>query len=66
MILEACRRLEIDPGDSVYVGDELVDAVAGQAAGVAGIVIVSDESDVSQYTSLLAESVAQIRTVNPG
>jgi phosphoglycolate phosphatase len=66
MILEACRRLEIDPGDSVYVGDELVDAVAGKAAGVAGIVIVSDESDVSQYSSLLAESVAQIRTVNPG
>ena len=66
MIVEACRRLRVDPSDSVYVGDELVDAVAGDAAGVAGIVIVSDEPDVSAYTSIVTESVASIKAVSPG
>lgn len=63
MIEEACRRMEIDPSESVYVGDELVDAVAGNAAGVAGIVIVSDEPDVSAYTSIITGSVADIKAV---
>jgi len=66
MIVEACRRLGVDPGDSVYVGDELVDAMAGDVAGVTGIIIVSDEPDVSPYTSIVAESVACIRAVFSG
>ena len=64
MIIEACKRLGVKPGDSVYVGDELVDAIAGTGAGVAGIVIVSPEPDVSKYTELVIDSVAGIRASN--
>lgn len=64
MIIESCNRLGVDPADSVYVGDELVDAAAGAAAGVAGIIIVSHEPDVSAYTKLVVDSVAPIKTTS--
>ena len=60
LIIEACRRVGLKPSMSVYVGDELVDAVAGTGAGVAGIVIVSSVPDVSGYTDLVVGSVADI------
>ena len=60
MIIEACRRLGVEPSESVYVGDELVDAMAGTGAGVAGIVIVSNEPDVSGYSAVVIDSVAEI------
>jgi phosphoglycolate phosphatase-like HAD superfamily hydrolase len=62
MIIEACKRVGVDPVDSVYVGDEIVDAVAGTAAGLAGIIIVSHTPDVSGYTEHVVDSVAYIRT----
>jgi len=61
MIIEACNRVNMKPGESVYVGDELVDAIAGTGAGVAGIVIVSHEPDVSGYSAVVIDSVAGIR-----
>jgi len=61
MIVEACRRLGVEPSESVYVGDELVDAIAGTGAGLAGIVIVSHEPDVSGYSAVVIDSVADIR-----
>ena len=60
MIIEACSRLGVDPGDCVYVGDEYVDAVASTRAGCAGVVIVSREPDVSEYTDFVVDSVADI------
>ena len=63
MILEACNRVGVDPGDSVYVGDELVDAIAGTAAGVAGIIMVSHRPDVSAYSVQVLDSVAHIGAV---
>jgi phosphoglycolate phosphatase len=36
-LLEAARRLQVDPADCVYVGDDLRDVQAGQAAGMATI-----------------------------
>lgn len=33
-LLEACRRLQIDPGTCAYVGDDLRDIQAGRAAGM--------------------------------
>jgi phosphoglycolate phosphatase len=60
MILKACERLRIDPSNSVFVGDELVDAIAGTKAGVAEIIIVGHEPDVSKYTKLVIDSVAKI------
>lgn len=63
MILEACRRATVDPSDSVYVGDELVDAIAGTAAGVAGVIMVDRRPEVSKYTRHVLDSVADIRAV---
>jgi len=63
MILEACKRAGVDPGEAVYVGDELVDAVAGRAAGVAGVIMVNREPEVSAYTRLIVNSVAHIDAV---
>lgn len=63
MILEACRRAGVDPGESVYVGDELVDAVAGKAAGVAEVILVNREPDVLAYADNIVDSVAFIRAV---
>ena len=61
MIIEACSRLGVDPGDTVYVGDELVDAIAATRAGCAGVVIVSREPDVSEYDAFVVDSVADIK-----
>ena len=63
MILETCRRAGVDPSDSVYVGDELVDAIAGTAAGVAGVIMVDHGPDVSAYTRYIVDSVAYIGVV---
>lgn len=34
MLLEACRRLGVQPEETVYVGDMIVDVQAGKAAGI--------------------------------
>jgi phosphoglycolate phosphatase len=61
MILAACERLGVPPEEAVYVGDEVVDAVAGRAARVRDVVVVNAEDDVSRYTSHVVDSVACIR-----
>jgi phosphoglycolate phosphatase len=38
-LLEAARRLEVPPGDCVYVGDDLRDVQAGRAAGMRTIAV---------------------------
>ncbi len=63
MIIESCKRLDVETVDSVYVGDEFVDAVAGTAAGVVGVIIVSHEPDVSEYTRHVLDSVACIKAL---
>jgi len=61
MLLAACGRLGVPPGEAVYVGDEVVDAAAGRAAGFREVVAVNPEGDVSRYTGLVVDSVARIR-----
>jgi phosphoglycolate phosphatase len=34
MLLEACRRLDVPPAETVYIGDMIVDVRAGKAAGM--------------------------------
>lgn len=60
MLFEACNRLGVVPSEAVYVGDELVDAIAGSSAGMTGIILVSREPDVSSFTELVVDSVACI------
>ncbi|PXW92249.1 phosphoglycolate phosphatase [Sphaerotilus hippei] len=38
-LLEACRRLNLDPGHCAYVGDDLRDIQAGQAAAMSTIAV---------------------------
>jgi phosphoglycolate phosphatase len=64
MIFEACRRLGVQPGNTVYVGDEQADAAAGSAAGVRAIVLVGGEPVSSEYSFLRLESTANIRVKN--
>lgn len=64
MILLACRRLRIMPSETVYVGDEVTDALAGNAAKILATIIVDPEEDVSDLTQLITSSVANIRTKN--
>jgi HAD superfamily hydrolase (TIGR01549 family) len=40
-LLECCRRLAVDPGGAVYVGDTLIDIQAGKAAGTGTIGVLT-------------------------
>lgn len=60
MILEGCRRAGFDPCDAVYVGDEIVDAIAGNAAGVAGVILLGHRLGASEYTRYVLDSVVDI------
>ncbi|HEU5113844.1 MAG TPA: HAD-IA family hydrolase, partial [Acidimicrobiia bacterium] len=53
-LIEAARRLGLEPRRLLYVGDSWVDAEAGRAAGVAGVVLVGEQS---AENSLLATVV---------
>lgn len=60
MILLACRRLGVLPSETIYIGDEVTDALAGNAAKVRASIIVDPEEDVSDLTQLTTASVAKI------
>ena len=40
-LLECCRRLAVDPGGAVYIGDTLIDIQAGKAAGTGTIGVLT-------------------------
>lgn len=61
MIITACERLGVSPVDAVYVGDETVDALAGEAAGVRGTILVNPGRDAVRHPSLVLNSVADIK-----
>ena len=44
-LLEAARRLDVEPAQMLYVGDSWVDAGAGRAAGMAGTVLVGEPTE---------------------
>jgi len=52
-LLEAARRLNVEPGRCVYVGDDERDIVAGLAAGMATVAVtygyLGQKSDTSQW-----------------
>jgi len=57
-LIEAARRLGVAPGRMLYVGDSWVDAAAGEAAGVAGTVLVGEQSDeIARMASVVVPSV---------
>lgn len=52
-LLEAARRLNVTPGQCVYVGDDERDIVAGQAAGMATVAVsygyLGEKADTAQW-----------------
>ncbi len=76
---EACRRMGVAPGESAYVGDEVVpDALGAHRAGLAALLLVRDEQpdpaaleEVSRHAIPVVGSLAQVRpeavrTLEPG
>lgn len=42
MVVEACRRMEVAPGDALMVGDSMADILAGRAAGTTTVYVGPD------------------------
>lgn len=60
---EACRRLEVAPEDTVYIGDALdIDARAAAAAGLCGVWLDRHDRDPEIYRPRI-ESLAEVPTI---
>jgi phosphoglycolate phosphatase-like HAD superfamily hydrolase len=63
-LLEAAGSLGVDPTRMLYVGDSWVDAEAGNAAGVAGIVLVGEVApDVARLASVVVPAIDHLHAV---
>jgi HAD superfamily hydrolase (TIGR01509 family) len=61
---EAARRMGVEPARMLYVGDSWVDAAAGEAAGVAGTVLVGDPPvEAREVASVVVPGVDSLRVV---
>ena len=63
-LIEAARRLRVEPARLLYVGDSWVDAEAGRAAGVAGVVLVGDQPpDTSILATVVVPGIDSLHVV---
>lgn len=63
-LLEAARRLSVEPGRMLYVGDSWVDAGAGRAAGFAGTVLVGEPTPEARIlATVVVPGVDSLRVV---
>ena len=63
-LIEAGRRLGVEPARLLYVGDSWVDAEAGRAAGVAGVVLVGDQPpDTSILATVVVPGIDSLHVV---
>ena len=63
-LIEAARRLGVEPARLLYVGDSWVDAEAGRAAGVAGVVLVGDQPpDTSILATVVVPGIDSLHVV---
>jgi phosphoglycolate phosphatase-like HAD superfamily hydrolase len=60
MILLACRKLDVEPMDTVYIGDEETDVLAGNSANVKATIIVNVDKDVLDRDQCKIDSVTKI------
>ncbi|HLF61003.1 MAG TPA: HAD family hydrolase [Acidimicrobiia bacterium] len=61
-LTEVASRLSVEPGRMLYVGDSWVDATAGRAAGLAGIVLVGDPPpEARELASVVVPGVDSLR-----
>jgi HAD superfamily hydrolase (TIGR01509 family) len=61
---EAARRMGVEPARMLYVGDSWVDAAAGRAAGVAGMVLVGDPPpEARELAAAVVPGVDRLRVV---
>ncbi|HYJ23998.1 MAG TPA: HAD-IA family hydrolase [Acidimicrobiia bacterium] len=63
-LIEAARRLRVEPARLLYVGDSWVDAESGRAAGVAGVVLVGDQPpDTSILATVVVPGIDSLHVV---
>ena len=63
-LIEAGRRLRVEPARLLYVGDSWVDAEAGRAARVAGVVLVGDQPpDTSILATVVVPGIDSLHVV---
>jgi phosphoglycolate phosphatase-like HAD superfamily hydrolase len=63
-LIEAARRMGVNPARVLYVGDSWVDAAAGVAAGVAGTVLVGDPApEARELASVVVPAVDSLRVL---
>lgn len=63
-LIEAGRRLGVEPARLLYVGDSWVDAEAGRAARVAGVVLVGDQPpDTSILATVVVPGIDSLHVV---
>jgi 2-phosphoglycolate phosphatase len=67
MLHEACRRLEITPGETVYVGDMIVDVQAGKAAGIpvwlVHVGMAGDEDPLTAGPARVLNEFSELKTL---
>ncbi|MGY0834643.1 D-glycero-alpha-D-manno-heptose-1,7-bisphosphate 7-phosphatase [Azospirillum argentinense] len=61
MILEAARRLDLDLGRSVFLGDQPTDMEAARAAGVGRRALLSDSGEAGGAATLTVKRPADLR-----
>lgn len=64
-LLEGARRLGVDPGRSVYVGDALVDVLAARAAGMSSVAVTwgAGTPEVLARADHVVDDVEELRTL---
>lgn len=60
-VLLACRRMGVEPGEAVFVGDFEFDLVAGRRAGVMTVLLRSPAFRFSERADLMIDSLAELR-----
>ena len=59
MLVEATRRLELRPGDVLYIGDMVVDIETARAAGLAVWVVATGSDSEATLTSARPDRMLQ-------
>jgi HAD superfamily hydrolase (TIGR01549 family) len=60
-VLLACRRMGVEPGEAMFVGDFEFDLVAGRRAGVMTVLLTNPACRFSERADLVIDSLAELR-----
>jgi HAD superfamily hydrolase (TIGR01549 family) len=60
-VLLGCRRMDLTPGEVLFVGDFEFDMLAGRRAGVRTVLLRGPALKASQHADLIVDSLAELR-----